>query len=236
MKPQSIISITFLFLIASLSIACQGDSGQLKNKTQSIETTSISETSSNTGNSETPSGVPPVSQLDILQDYDRELWSGPDTWTDEQWKWKKQLKWDRNCDYIGEVDTRDISDRLQLITVQCVPGVYQATYYIFVFDRITKKNRQLKFGLSQNTDSPKEVLGTIEYDEKKNQMSILTLSRGVGDCGTYRVFEYTGLNDLDKELFLQTEKRIRKCKDYGIDSVEELPKSIFDYRSWPLVK
>jgi hypothetical protein len=179
---------------------------------------------------------PDLPQLDILQDYDRDIWSGPDAWTDEQWKWKKLLKWDRNCDYIGDVKAHDINDRIQLVTVQCVPGAYQAMYYVFLFDKTTNGSKQLNLGLPQSTDNPKEISGTIEYNREKRQMSILTHSRGVGDCGTYRLFSLFDSDKLDTAVFQQTEMREQECRDYGVDSVDQIPKSVFDYKRWPLVK
>jgi hypothetical protein len=177
-----------------------------------------------------------LSQLDILQDYDRDLWGGPDAWNEEQWRWKRLLKWDRNCDYVGDVETYDLNERLQLVKVQCVPGAYQAMYYLFLFDKTTQESKQLKLGHPESTDNPKEIFGEIEYDKAKQQMSILTLSRGVGDCGRYRLFNFISSDNLHKVVFQEAEMRKRGCTEYSVESLEEVPRSIFDYKNWPLVK
>jgi hypothetical protein len=226
MKLQKVISIVFLFLSYIVFASCQGNSEKqdYEDQQKPASTQKLQKDKND------------LSQLDILKDYDRDLWTGPDGWTDEQWRWKKLLKWDRNCDYVADVETHDINEQFQLVTVQCVPGTYQPMYYLFLFDRTTQKSKQLNLGLPDSTDNPKEVFGTIGYDNAKQQMSILSLSRGVGDCGSFRLFNFIVSKNLNEAGFLQKELRVQPCKDYAIDNVDNLPKSMFDYRNWPLVK
>lgn len=176
------------------------------------------------------------SQLDVLQDYDRDLWGDPDAWNEEQWRWKRLLKWDRNCDYVGDVETYDLNEKLQLVKVQCIPGAYQAMYYVFLLDTTTLESKQLNPGLPESTDNPKEVFGEIKYDSVNQQMSILTLSRGVGDCGSYRLYNFTGSENLHGTVFREAEMRRQKCMDHTVESLEKAPESLFDYKNWPLVK
>ncbi len=109
-------------------------------------------------------------------------------------------------------------------------------YYLFLFDVITEKSKQLNLGLPDSTDNPREVIGRIEFNKTKQQMSILSLSRGVGDCGSYRLFDFINSNDLNKAGFQQTEFRQQTCKNYAPENLDNLPKEIFDYKQWPLVK
>jgi hypothetical protein len=62
--------------------------------------------------------------LDLLTNYDRDLWEGPAGWSDKQWKWKKRLRWNKKCDYVGEIEIHSVSKNQQLIQVMCVPGAY----------------------------------------------------------------------------------------------------------------
>ncbi len=175
-----------------------------------------------------------LSDLDLLENYDRELWSGPDGWSSEQWQWKKTLKWGKNCDYVADIETHEIGPKYQLITVQCVPGSYQPTYYVYIFDRHSKDNKQLLLGTTHNTNDPKEITGTINYNPSNQQLSILTLSRGLGDCGIFRTFDFKSGEDIEESEFKLDESRARGCVNHSVD-IEQLPSEIFDYLSWPLI-
>lgn len=207
------------FLIAALSFysvlfsACQGSAG-------------VEKSSMTAG----------LGGLDILKDYDKDLWSGPAGWDEKQWHWKKLLKWDRYCDYVGEVEEYAINGQYQLITVQCVPGAYQPVYYLFLFNETTKESKQLKLGFPESTDNPKEVIGSISVDSAAMQMSILTLSRGIGDCGTYRVFGFYGTEKMESTLFQLEEVRRQECKDLSSENIQELPEELLDYKKWPKVR
>lgn len=176
-----------------------------------------------------------LSDLDILRDYDRDIWTGPDGWTDEQWYWKKKLKWDRECDYIGLVETYDIDANYQLITVQCFSGAYQSSYYLYLFDKNSESNKQLQLGLPSQTDDLREVSGTIEFTSTNKTLSILSLSRGLGDCGTYRVFQFYPGPTLDTSEFKNSETRSKSCQSYDIE-INALDGKIFDYKNWPLIQ
>jgi hypothetical protein len=174
------------------------------------------------------------SDLDLLKNYDRELWSGPDGWSTEQWQWKRTLRWDKNCDYIGEVEVYNIDPKYQLVTVQCVPGSYQPTYYAYIFDKHSKESKQLSLGSTQNTDESKEISGTLNYNHSNQQLSILTLSRGLGDCGIFRSFDFKSGKDTQESEFKLIESRERDCVNHNVD-IEQLPGEIFDYFSWPKI-
>jgi len=47
-------------------------------------------------------------------------WDGPASWSDKQWKWKKRLRWNKECDYVGEIEIHPVSKTQQLIQVMCV--------------------------------------------------------------------------------------------------------------------
>lgn len=174
------------------------------------------------------------SDLDLLKIYDRELRSGPDGWSAEQWRWKKTLKWGKNCDYVADIETYEIDSKYRLITVQCVPGSYQPTYYVYIFDRHSKDSKQLLLGTTQNTDDPKEISGKINYNPSNQQLSILTLSRGLGDCGIFRTFNFKSGKDIQESKFKFVESRARECVNHSVD-IEQLPGEIFDYLSWKIV-
>ncbi len=69
MKTQSIITIVFLPLFSFLFFACQGYSN--------------SETSKKPVHQKLEPEKTDLSQLDILQNYDRDIWTGPEGWNDE---------------------------------------------------------------------------------------------------------------------------------------------------------
>jgi len=168
--------------------------------------------------------------LDLLTDYDRDIWSGPDSWSEVQWQWKKRLRWDKECDYVGEVEVHPIAKNQQLIQVMCVPGSYQPMSYLFLYNPNSKESKQLALGAGENTDQAKEIWGNMEFNERNSYLSITTLSRGVGDCGVYRVFSFKAAEVLPKLI----EKRKRDCSEGVLP--ENPPEEIFNPKKWPLVK
>ncbi|VAX02318.1 hypothetical protein MNBD_GAMMA19-1175 [hydrothermal vent metagenome] len=167
--------------------------------------------------------------LDLLTNYDKDLWDGPAGWSDKQWKWKKRLRWDKECDYIGEVEVHPVSKTRQLIQIMCVPGAYQAMYYLFLYDSKSKSAKQLALGAPKNTDNPNEISGHLKFSEKNSLLSIVTLSRGIGDCGIYRVFSFKEPDFLPKLI----EERKKECGEDPLP--ENPPKSFFNPEKWPLV-
>ncbi len=167
--------------------------------------------------------------LDLLINYDKDLWDGPAGWSDKQWKWKKRLRWNKECDYVSEVEIHPISKTQQLIQIMCVPGAYQATYYLFLYNSKSKSAKQLALGALENTDKPDEISGHLEFNEERSLLSIVTFSRGTGDCGIYRVFSFKEA-DSSPELI---EKRKRECSEDTLP--ENPPESFFNPKKWPLV-
>ncbi len=168
-----------------------------------------------------------LTSLDVLTEYDRDIWGGPDAWDDEQWQWKKRLRWGKACDYVGDIELFSLSKKHQLIKVLCVPGAYQETSYLFLYDRQNKVSKQLALGRAEN---PKEIIGRLVFTEKNKTISILTLSRGVGDCGVYRVFSF----EPSQYTPILVEQRARACSEKLLP--KNSPKEIFNPKKWPLVK
>ena len=157
------------------------------------------------------------------------IWDGPAGWSDKQWKWKKHLRWNKEYDYVGEVEIHSLSKTQQLIQVMCVPGAYQAMYYLFLYDSKSKSAQQLALGDPENTDKLSEISDHLELNKERPLLSIVTPFRGTGDCGIYRVYSFKEPN-FSPEL---VEKRKRKC---GKDPLSEnLPESFFNPEKWPLV-
>jgi len=209
-------------LIALSVISCKADT---QTANQQLTDTNTQSTSINHTKNE---------GLDLLSNYDRDLWDGPDGWTDEQWRWKRLLRWDKNCDYVASIDIHNVSDTQDLIQVMCVPGSYQATYYLFLFNKEGQTSTQLALGAPENTDNPYEISGHLSYDKNASQLSITSLSRGVGDCGVYQLFSFTSTNgSTSGENGLPTliEKRQRSCSE-TIPKTDS--KAIFDPTQWPL--
>lgn len=217
MKTKRSLSTLCLLVYVSILAACQNNIGAVPDNTPAASTPPIDKTG-----------------LDILQSYDRDLWSGPEGWSEAQWRWKQKLKWDRNCDYVADVETYSLGAPYQLVTVQCVPGAYQPTYYLYLFDRDSQEGRQLELGFPASTDNPKEIIGTLQVNSAENTLEILTLSRGLGDCGTYRVFHFKPATEFTQADFKMQQTRSRACQDLSAVKFEHLPKSLFDYRNWPL--
>ncbi len=165
-------------------------------------------------------------ELDILKDYDRDIWTGPDGWTEEQWRWKRLLRWSKDCDYVGEVTVYSLKEGRQLVQVMCVPGWYQGKYYLYLFDPHDRTSTKLKLGLKGSSENQYDVWGNITFDPASHHIEILTLSRGMGDCGVYRVLEpnakYSGVRLI--------EKRQKQCRPLP-DNPDE---NIFDYKKWPV--
>ena len=155
-----------------------------------------------------------TSDLDILQNYNKDLWAGPAAWTEEQWQWKRTLKWDRQCDYLGDVTTVSTSLGYDIIQIICVTGAYQPTQYLFTFDPESKKYQQLMLG--QFGESPQEILGHIGINTKSNTLSVLHLTRGTADCGIFREFQLKGLMEQPK-LFLT---RKQECSHIRLSALE----------------
>lgn len=168
------------------------------------------------------------SQLDLLTDYDKDVWSGPDGWSASQWQWKQTLQWDRHCDYVAEVEAVDITKKLQVVTVQCIPGAYQPMHYVYLLDRPSNNHWQLKI---QSNESPQEIWGHIEINAPRSEITVLSLSRGLGDCGAFSRFK---INPDAPQAFELIERRQRGCRALPNKPIEDLPKDWFDPKLWPL--
>ncbi|WP_086933618.1 DUF1176 domain-containing protein [Agarilytica rhodophyticola] len=168
--------------------------------------------------------------LDLLKNYDRDLWSGPDGWDQQQWSWKRKLRWDKACDYVADIETYPLQNNTQLVQVMCVPGAYQPTYYLFTYDAATKTAKQLLLGDTANTDNSKEVVGNISFTVENLRLAIHSLSRGVGDCGSYRVYQMADAVTPPRLI----EKREQACSESPLP--ENPPAELFDPKRWPLVK
>ena len=88
---------------------------------------------------------------------------------------------------------------VSLIEVTCLMGAYQGTYRYYIYDetRIPAEAEALEFEvgnpdkLLEGRFAPEksmELIGTPAFDSKKKELSILTKTRGVGDCGSYTVY------------------------------------------------
>lgn len=174
-----------------------------------------------------PDPSPSSENLDLLLNYDKELWSGPDGWTKEQWQWKKKLRWDKHCDYVADIEVYKLEKNRQLIQVMCVPGAYQPMQYLFLYHVDRNLATQLELGAPASTDNPKEIFGHIVFDNINKQLSILTLSRGTRDCGLYRVYDFQ-LNTTEPKL---VDHRARACSETPLP--ENLSEDIFNPTLWP---
>ena len=176
-----------------------------------------------------------LATLDILTDYDREFWFGPDQWGEELWAWKILLKWDQGCDFAPAVSEQSLnSSQYTFITIECTSGAYQPTSYIYLLDKKTKESVQLNLGRSiDSTDLFKEVLGNIKLDTNTNKLSILTVAVGTKTCGTYRKFDFVQGDSVKTSHFELQSTRKQKCIE-GV-RYEDLPDSVYDYKNWPIV-
>ena len=187
--------------------------------------------------------------LDLLTDYDRDMWDGPDNWTDNQWQWKKRLKWDKECDYLADISVYSFTSDFQLIQVQCLPGSYQPMSYLFTYQPASQQSEQLALWArasgayelsatgSSTTESsasgadtsPKAIWGHINIDQQQQSLSILSLDRAVGDCGIYRVFNF---ETSTHKLQLQTTRK-QSCPNFlpPEDQLEQLT----DPANWPVL-
>lgn len=168
------------------------------------------------------------SKLDLLTDYDREIWAGPDGWSASQWQWKQTLQWDRHCDYVAEVEAIDITKTLQVVTVQCVPGTYQPMHYVYLLDKSSNNHWQLEI---PNNESPQEIWGHIEVNANRSEITVLSLSRGLGDCGTFSRFK---VDSGAPQAFELIERRQQSCRSLPNKPIEDLPKDWFNPKQWPL--
>lgn len=168
-----------------------------------------------------------ISGLDILKDYNRDLWEGPDGWSETQWQWKKRLGWDKECDYVGEVTPYTLSDSIQLIQILCVPGSYQGMHYLYRYDTQDGSSQQLALGTADSTDNPQEIWGQLDFNAKNKRLTILTLARGLGDCGSYRVFSF----DTPQSQPQLIEHRAQSC-DLPANNPDEQMKTP---EQWPLI-
>ena len=170
---------------------------------------------------ETPVSISETASLDILTDYDRDLWAGPEGWSDEQWQWKKRLKWDKSCDYVGEVEVHPLSNGSELVQVMCTPGAYQPAYYLFIYEPQSTQSTPLLLGDERNTDDPKIINGVVSFDDASGQLTITSLSRGTGDCGVYRIY------NIENNASILRERRVQECSEASIHHR-------LDPKDWPL--
>jgi len=168
--------------------------------------------------------------LDLLTDYDRDIWIGPDGWTQEQWQWKRRLRWNKECDYLGEVSVFQMSSNKQLIQVECVPGAYQGMQYLYLYNPQDQSAQQLSLDTPGDSSNPYEIWGHLEFNNQNQQLSILSLSRGTGDCGSYRVYSFD--NSTNHQQLI--EHRIRECSEEALP--DNPPESLFDPKQWPLIQ
>ena len=78
-KLKNIIE-RIIFVIPILSIGACATYEEIKPDKQAVPKHQNTEQSQNARGTE---------GLDLLKNYDKDLWSGPDGWTEEQWAWKK---------------------------------------------------------------------------------------------------------------------------------------------------
>lgn len=198
---------TLLSCLLTTSISCAklspGDGRDQKHKSQSAE-------------------------LDLLTDYDRNIWGGPDAWSEEQWRWKRQLNWHHDCDYLGDVLTHDIAHGQKLVQIICTPGAYQPMQYLYLFDPKTQAHQQLALGDPGNTDNIKEINGRIEFHQDTNVLTILTLSRGTADCGVWRKFDFS---QRQPKLIA---KHAKACSSTPLPA--NPPADLFNPEKWPEIK
>lgn len=248
MNNKKTIRSSLIVIASTLIFACQASDEVSNNSVSSNKDSKENSSSTATTEADKVEQIPPqiakkskqekrdITGLDLLTDYDRELWSGPDGWSDSQWQWKRWLNWGQECDYVADVKTFMLSKKLEFVSVLCVPGSYQPTYYLYLFDNQKKQGKQLGLGFSESSLDLNEVIGNIEYEPTNKQLSILTLSRGLADCGVYRVFSLTNVNSLiDSNLQIKQIRR-RECEDFSGKDFDDLPKEIFDYKLWPVVR
>lgn len=207
----NIIKSANVFILSTLTLACAPVTDQIDQVARQPKVNAIDK-----------------SKLDLLTDYDREIWSGPDGWSASQWQWKQTLQWDRHCDYIAEVEAVDISKTLQVVTVQCIPGAYQPMHYVYLFDKASNNHWQLEI---PNNESSQEIWGHIEINAARAEITVLSLSRGLGDCGTFSRYKINTDTPLAFEL---SERRQRSCRALPNKPIEDLPKDWFDPKQWPL--
>ena len=172
--------------------------------------------------------------LDLLTNYDRNMWPGPDGWSPEQWHWKRILRWDHECDYLADISLFDLTGSNQLVQVQCVPGAYQGLSYFYIYNK--KQNTSAPVMFPDNSvarasaDKPFAVWGIIEFNSKQHHLKILHLSRGTGDCGTLEVYDFN--RTPQKPVLI--EMRQKTCSETALP--DNPSPDLFNPEKWPLVK
>jgi len=241
------IKKTIIFIsTCTLLMSCEQSSETFEAKEEPAVTEQLEITKSNE-NVKTAQEVPTKSAmekispdvlatLDILTDYDREFWSGPDQWNEELWAWKILLKWDQECDFEPVVREHSLHlSEYTFIAVQCSLGAYQPSFNTYLLDKKTKEYVQLKLG--RTLDSPElrnRVLGDIALDTNTNELSILTVAVGTKDCGTYRKLNFVQGDNVKTSYFELQSIRKQECFTNPAD-IESLPYSATDYKNWPIV-
>lgn len=180
-----------------------------------------------------PALAPNDTDLDVLTEYDRSLWPGPDQWSPEQWMWKRRLRWDRDCDYFGHVTIDELSDSLSLVRVECVPGAFEPLSYVYIYDSDAETGIALEFPTTSrardSAEKPFALWGSTTFDSQTRRFAVIHLSRGTGDCGSYEVYAFD-LEHRELELELMRE---RECSEIPLP--DPAPPELFEPTHWPIV-
>ena len=161
----------------------------------------------------------------------------------------KRLQWSDDCEedfedfitssYATDDDQKNLGiaiypldGKTRLATVKCSSATYQDNFIVMLYEEDAKgPGRPLTFKYYDRDPSgkvevreTKDGSGQVEFDPKKKTLSVLSLAKGTGECGSLTVYGFEG----GKAHVLSA--RAQACFDDGRTSTEVEPEQ------WPLVQ
>ena len=126
------------------------------------------------------------------------------------------------------VTSYPLGDGRTVYAVQCLLGAYQAGYAMVLQEKADGKGTPLKFRqydwdekkVTHNEDA--EMPGQFTFDPQTKELTVLSLARGLGDCGTLVRYAFPPQGGTKV-----VEAKLRECKD---------PPKAIDPKKWPLIK
>lgn len=142
--------------------------------------------------------------------------------TDEEQAWRKRLPLPAKCpDYDPDPSDPEsfgarilaLTDKQTVVDARCMPGTYQPSHLVYLWDSSDNAARPLSFPVYQTKPSSKtpsrsdisELWGETEFDPASKHLKVFNKFRQTGDCGWWALYSFAGGAVKVDEFHLKTE-------------------------------